>query len=66
MMISIIFSLFPGSLPLTPENMNYSVAVMSGWIIIGAIHFAFVGRKKFKMPVVAATVVEGKEVKQQD
>ncbi|EXK23727.1 hypothetical protein FOXG_22084 [Fusarium oxysporum f. sp. lycopersici 4287] len=46
--------------------MNYSVAVMSGWIIIGAIHFAFVGRKKFKMPVVAATVVEGKEVKQQD
>ncbi|KAI1027293.1 hypothetical protein LB504_008115 [Fusarium proliferatum] len=25
--------------------MNYSVAVMCGWIILGAVHFAFVGRK---------------------
>ncbi|KAF5662828.1 HNM1-choline permease [Fusarium circinatum] len=59
MVVSIIFSLFPSSLPVTLENMNYSVAVMSGWIILGAVHFAFVGRKKFKMPVVAANVVEG-------
>ncbi|VTT59384.1 unnamed protein product [Fusarium fujikuroi] len=63
MAVSIIFSLFPGSLPVTPENMNYSVAVMSGWIILGAVHFAFVGRKKFKMPVVAASVVEGMHAK---
>ncbi|RKK90372.1 hypothetical protein BFJ68_g9716 [Fusarium oxysporum] len=63
MVFSIIFSLFPGSLPVTSENMNYSVAVMSGWIILGAVHFALIGRKKFKMPVVAATVVEGMEVK---
>ncbi|KAH8886574.1 amino acid permease [Thozetella sp. PMI_491] len=57
--LAIIFSTFPSILPATQENMNYSIVVMSGWAVFGAIYYVIYGRKKFQMPVVEASVVFG-------
>jgi choline transport protein len=53
MTIVIIFSTFPTVMPVFPENMNYSIVVMSGWILFGVAYYYFGGgRSKFVVPEV--------------
>jgi amino acid transporter len=51
----IIFSTFPGSMPVTVKTMNYSSVVMAGWLLCGAIYYFAGGWKKFNVPVVEKT-----------
>ncbi|OLN86253.1 Choline transport protein 6 [Colletotrichum chlorophyti] len=59
MVVVIVFSTFPSALPVTPQNMNYSIVVMAGWLLFGVIYYVFFGRKKFEVPVVDSNVVTG-------
>jgi choline transport protein len=51
LVIAMIFSTFPSFEPVTPQNMNYAVVVMGGWLTIGTVYFAIWGRKKYIGPV---------------
>ena len=51
LVIAMIFSTFPSFEPVTPQNMNYAVVVMGGWLTIGTVYFAIWGRKKYVGPV---------------
>ncbi|KAI8229144.1 Choline transport protein [Colletotrichum sp. SAR 10_86] len=59
MIVVIIFSTFPSAMPVTPQNMNYSIVVMAGWLFFGVIYYISYGRKKFEVPVVDSNVVTG-------
>ncbi|KAI8204424.1 Choline transport protein [Colletotrichum sp. SAR 10_76] len=59
MVVVIIFSTFPSAMPVTPQNMNYSIVVMAGWLFFGIIYYISYGRKKFEVPVVDSNVVTG-------
>ncbi|RYP28050.1 hypothetical protein DL767_007381 [Monosporascus sp. MG133] len=50
--VAIIFSTFPTVLPVTPENMNYSITVLAGWMLFGTIYYFCKGRHKFGVPLV--------------
>ncbi|KAJ4298038.1 hypothetical protein N0V90_005937 [Kalmusia sp. IMI 367209] len=52
LVLSMVFSTFPGVMPVTPQNMNYSSVVMVGWMAIGYVFYAVKGRKEFEVPVV--------------
>lgn len=39
--------------------MNYSTVVMVGWVVLGGIYYAVLGRRKFEVPVVDAGVAHG-------
>ncbi|KAL1605385.1 hypothetical protein SLS60_004933 [Paraconiothyrium brasiliense] len=52
LVLAMVFSTFPGVVPVTPQNMNYSSVVMVGWMLIGYVYYAFKGRKQFEVPVV--------------
>lgn len=49
--LAMVFSTFPNYEPVTPQNMNYSVAVMGGWLLFGAVYFFFCKRKIYIGPV---------------
>jgi len=51
LVIAMIFSTFPSFEPVTPQNMNYAVVVMGGWLTIGTVYFAIWGRKKYVGPI---------------
>jgi choline transport protein len=51
LLLAMIFSTFPSYEPVTSMNMNYSIVVMGGWLILGAIYFAIWGRKNYCGPV---------------
>lgn len=55
--VVIIFSTFPGSLPVTGESANYSPAVMAGWLLFGAVYYFLYGRHKFDVPTVQDVIV---------
>ncbi|RGP60207.1 amino acid permease [Fusarium sporotrichioides] len=57
--VAVIFSTFPTQMPVTETNMNYSIVIMAGWIVLGLLHYVAVGRHRFKMPVVRAHVIMG-------
>lgn len=57
MTVAIIFSTFPTAVPVTPQNMNYSIVVLAGWLLWGVLYYAFSGRHKYDVPVVGAAVV---------
>ncbi|KAK8018104.1 hypothetical protein PG991_007294 [Apiospora marii] len=57
MTVAIVFSTFPTAMPVTPENMNYSIVVLAGWLLWGVLYYAFSGRHKYDVPVVGAAVV---------
>ncbi|KAF9876393.1 hypothetical protein CkaCkLH20_06336 [Colletotrichum karsti] len=59
MVVVIIFSTFPSAMPVTPQNMNYSIVVMSGWLCFGIVYYVSFGRKKFEVPVVDSNIVTG-------
>lgn len=57
MVVSVIFSAFPTIMPVTPQNMNYSVVVMAGWTLFGLIFYVWYGRHKFDVPLHAVEAV---------
>lgn len=52
LMLAIVFSTFPSVRPVTPQNMNYSVVVMGGWLAFGVTFFVLFGKRHYKGPVV--------------
>lgn len=52
LVLAIVFSTFPTFMPVTPQNMNYSIVVMVGWTVIGMLYYVVSGRHKFEVPVV--------------
>ncbi|GKT46588.1 choline transport protein [Colletotrichum spaethianum] len=59
MIVVIIFSTFPSAMPVTPQNMNYSIVVMAGWLLFGVFYYLSFGKKKFEVPSVDSNVVTG-------
>ncbi|KAM0345615.1 hypothetical protein ACHAPU_006268 [Fusarium lateritium] len=57
--VVIIFSTFPTAMPVTPQNMNYSIVVLAGWLAAGGIYYVLRGRYKFEVPNVDSDVVDG-------
>ncbi|KAG5744666.1 hypothetical protein H9Q70_012633 [Fusarium xylarioides] len=57
--VVVIFSTFPSAMPVTPQNMNYSIVVLSGWLFAGIAYYVLRGKYKFEVPVVDLDVVEG-------
>ncbi|KAK2044209.1 amino acid permease [Colletotrichum somersetense] len=62
MAVVIVFSTFPSAMPVTPQNMNYSVVVLAGWLFFGVVYYLSFGKKKFEVPVVGNSVVNGVSV----
>ncbi|KAK1579732.1 amino acid permease [Colletotrichum navitas] len=62
MTVVIVFSTFPSAMPVTPQNMNYSVVVMAGWLFFGVAYYLSFGKKKFEVPVFGSNVVNGVSV----
>lgn len=52
LVLAIVFSTFPNFQPVTPQNMNYSVVVLGGWVGGGAAYYLLRGRKVYTGPVV--------------
>lgn len=49
--VVVIFSMFPLTLPVTDANMNYACVVLVGWAAFGAVYYFFGGgKKKFQVP----------------
>ncbi|KAL0941706.1 Choline transport protein 6 [Colletotrichum truncatum] len=59
MAVVVVFSTFPSAMPVTPQNMNYSIVVMTGWLVFGIAYYVSFGRNKFQVPVVDNNVVTG-------
>ncbi|KAI1865384.1 uncharacterized protein JN550_008432 [Neoarthrinium moseri] len=60
LIVAIVFSTFPSTLPAAAETMNYSSVVMAGWVLFGAVYYLTGGWKEFKVPVVGqSTVLDG-------
>jgi choline transport protein len=51
LLVAIVFSTFPSVMPVTAQNMNYSVVVMGGWLAFGVVFFVLFGRKNYRGPV---------------
>ncbi|KAE9368169.1 amino acid transporter-like protein [Stipitochalara longipes BDJ] len=52
LVVAMVFSTFPSVEPATPQNMNYAIVVMGGWLAIGTVYFFGWGRKKYAGPTV--------------
>ncbi|KAF2994340.1 hypothetical protein E8E14_003458 [Neopestalotiopsis sp. 37M] len=57
MILVMVFSTFPGTMPVTPENMNYSSVVMVGWLVFGFVYYVARGKKKYEVPHVNVATV---------
>ncbi|KAH7123042.1 amino acid permease [Dactylonectria macrodidyma] len=57
--VVIIFSTFPSAMPVTPQNMNYSIVVIAGWLVFGVVYYLGFAKTKFEVPMVGAMVVTG-------
>jgi amino acid transporter len=57
--VVVVFSIFPSIMPVTPQNMNYSIVVMAAWLIVGGLYYAIRGRDKFQVPNVDMDIVDG-------
>ncbi|KAK5111932.1 hypothetical protein LTR85_011679 [Meristemomyces frigidus] len=49
-LITVVFSFFPPSLPVTAESMNYSCVVYGGVIILGVVYYVLRGHKNYIGP----------------
>ncbi|KAH7144405.1 amino acid permease [Dactylonectria estremocensis] len=58
MTVVMIFSTLPIALPVTAKNMNYSVVVLAGWALFGAIYYYTVGKSKYQVPLTDLTITE--------
>lgn len=53
LVLAIVFSTFPSVMPVTPTNMNYCVAVMMAWVVVGGVYYFLLGgKKRFEGPTV--------------
>ncbi|KAG9769434.1 Choline transport protein [Exophiala dermatitidis] len=57
LLLAMVFSTFPSYEPVTPQNMNYSIVVLVGWVAAGAVYYFFRGRKVYTGPVVEVEAV---------
>lgn len=58
-LVSMVFSTFPGVMPTTADNMNYSIVVIIGWLVFDFLFYLVSGRRKFEMPIVSAGLIMG-------
>lgn len=49
---AMVFSTFPSAQPVTPENMNYCVVVMGGWLCFGGLYYWLSGCKRYNGPAI--------------
>lgn len=52
LVLAMVFSTFPSYMPVTPQNMNYCILVMGGWLVFGVAFFFIVARKQYSGPIV--------------
>ncbi|KAF9638411.1 putative amino acid transporter protein [Lasiodiplodia theobromae] len=50
--VAMVFSMFPSVQPVSPQNMNYSVVVLGGWVAFGAVYYFGWARRWYEGPVV--------------
>lgn len=50
--LSTFFSFFPPATPVTLLTMNWSIAVFGGFVIIGLLWYAALGRKQYHGPII--------------
>ncbi|KAF2011608.1 amino acid transporter [Aaosphaeria arxii CBS 175.79] len=50
LVLAIVYGTFPGMMPVTAETMNYSIVVIAGWALFGAVYYLVWGRKQFEVP----------------
>ncbi|KAH7389189.1 amino acid transporter-like protein [Cadophora sp. MPI-SDFR-AT-0126] len=51
LVVAIVFSTFPTLQPVTPQNMNYAIVVMGGWLVAGMVFFFISGKGKYAGPI---------------
>ncbi|KAK7222194.1 hypothetical protein V2G26_010197 [Clonostachys chloroleuca] len=56
MIVVMIFSTFPLTLPVTAQNMNYSIVVVAGWSMFGLVYHLWAGIHKFQVPLTNLSV----------
>lgn len=57
LVFAMIFSTFPSYEPVDRQNMNYSVVVMSGWLLFGVVYYYCAGGKaRYVEPSKVATI----------
>jgi len=52
-----VIFMFPVNMPVTAQNMNYNIVVVSGLCVFGIVYWMAVGRKTFKGPVLTTEEV---------
>jgi choline transport protein len=52
LVLAMFFSTWPNFYPVTAETMNYSIVVLAGWVLVGAVYYVFWGRNAYVGPVV--------------
>ncbi|KAF4962587.1 hypothetical protein FSARC_9365 [Fusarium sarcochroum] len=57
--VVVVFSTFPTTMPVTPQSMNYSIVVMAGWLLAGVLYYIFRGRYKYEVPNVDSDILNG-------
>ncbi|CAH0058443.1 unnamed protein product [Clonostachys solani] len=57
MIVVMIFSTFPLTLPVTAQNMNYSIVVVAGWSMFGLVYYLWAGKHKFQVPLTNLSVI---------
>lgn len=58
LVISVFFSFFPPATPVTLVTLNWSILVFGGFIILGLVWYAVLGRKQYDGPVLERPVAE--------
>lgn len=61
--ISVFFSFFPPAIPVTAVTMNWSIAVFGGFLILGLIWYAVIGRHHYSGPIVERPLLVTEEPK---
>ncbi|KAK5046856.1 hypothetical protein LTR84_007210 [Exophiala bonariae] len=54
LVLAIFFSTWPNFYPVTLETMNWSIVVLAGWVVVGAVYYVVWGRKIYEGPIVDA------------
>lgn len=63
LILSVFFSFFPPAIPVTAVTMNWSIAVFGGFVILGLIWYAIVGRHHYNGPIVERPLLVTEEPK---
>lgn len=61
--VSVFFSFWPPALPVTAVNMNWSIAVFGGFVILGLIWYSLFGRRQYDGPIFERTMLATSESK---